>query len=156
MTATVPPARRGRRWRSGFFVGVVLTAAVGVVVAVALIFVPAVGAIGFLRGSPSLDDANSAAERYLDEIEAGADADAYARLCPDLQGTISPEQFTATVESAPRPQRHKITAVRASSENNRSADAGVQLYTGIGAGRHSTIKLRHDDSGWRICGEPYI
>jgi hypothetical protein len=98
----------------------------------------------------------SAAEAYLDDLEAGDDAGAYDRLCGSTRERFSRDMFAAAVSGNAAVRRHHIEQVRISNDKGRlGGRVTAALVDAAGVPRIRTFELTSEDGHWKVCGDPY-
>ncbi|MCP2329335.1 hypothetical protein HDA40_007842 [Hamadaea flava] len=104
----------------------------------------------------ALAPARDAAVAFLDEVEDGDDAGAYAMFCEDMQATATQSQFTAGVEQRGRTKDHKITGVSVSTVNGVSTGTVTATLTEAGGGTRQTVIVMAKEAGtWKVCSNPF-
>ncbi|MEV0267920.1 hypothetical protein AB0H43_04020 [Hamadaea sp. NPDC050747] len=106
--------------------------------------------------SDAVAPARDAAVAFLDEVEDGDDAGAYALLCDDVQQMMSPSQFASGVEQRGRIKDHKITGVSVNTTNGVTAGTVTATLTEAGGGTRQTVIVMAKESGaWKVCSNPF-
>ncbi|MBB5868650.1 hypothetical protein F4553_002029 [Allocatelliglobosispora scoriae] len=96
--------------------------------------------------------ANDATDAFIDDIEAGAYPQAYARYCDQVQRRISEETFVRTQSARPKITGHEITGTSVSNINGRvSARVTVKATQADGTIFTQTFVLVRPDETWQIC-----
>jgi hypothetical protein len=149
------PAYRDRGHAVGIGIGVVSGALMLGLVAF-LCVVPSFGLFAWLYLGPDIDDAKAAAAHYLELVERGDDAGAYAMICAENQRSLTEKEFAALVEAAPRPATHEIGRAVFLDEPGREAGVSVHVTDSTGAARDIDLRLRGGKSPWLICGDTLI
>jgi Domain of unknown function (DUF4878) len=117
----------------------------------------AVGGYAIYRtATTTLGPVHDTAETFLKDLESGSYDNAYNALCASTREAFSRERFGEIVTNRPRPSRHEITNTFVSSGNGPTrGHVTAQLRYADGSSDTHTFQLVREESGWKICGQPY-
>ena len=104
----------------------------------------------------ALTPARDAATAFLDEVEDGDDAGAYAMFCDSMKQSFTESQFESRVEQRGRAKDHKITGVSVNSTNGKtSGTVNATLTLADGSTRQTVIVLTKEGDVWKVCSNPF-
>lgn len=133
-----------------------IVATVGGLLAVALLLFCVLGVIGVvvIQIPEGTGAVRKTAETFLQDLERGDDASAYALLCPGTTEQFDRDQFTHAIQLLPRPHTHRITDAAFADEPGNHAVVDADLIDGAGTNHPRAIHTSRTTGGWRICGDP--
>ncbi|NUT18756.1 MAG: DUF4878 domain-containing protein [Hamadaea sp.] len=100
--------------------------------------------------------ARDAAAAFLDDVEAGDDAGAYAMFCDSMKQIATESQFESRIEQRGRTKDHKITGVSVNSTNGKtSGTVTATLTLADGSTKQTIIVLTKEGDAWKVCSNPF-
>jgi hypothetical protein len=124
----------------------------GVVLAVCCVGAAAAGFGIYKWYGSEAGPAQSVADRYLSDLEAGNPTAAYALTCPDFKAHIDQATFVKVEGQTPQPRSHRVVGTSVATVNGqRSAIVTMDVTSASGDHTRQSIPLAVIGGTWYVC-----